>query len=95
MYGASCVERGGIRWILRLETALSCPFAASSIPPVPNNPIEPPPTMAEKHLEDSLHDDDVGRKNSILHAEVLAEPELMSGAYLAEEREHNQTLWVS
>ena len=51
--------------------------------------------MAEKHLEDALHDDDVGRKNSILHAEVLAEPELMSGAYLAEEREHNQTLLVS
>jgi hypothetical protein len=51
--------------------------------------------MAEKHREDSLHDDDVGRKNSILHAEVLTEPELMSGAYLAEEREHNQSLWVS
>jgi hypothetical protein len=66
------------------------PFSLQQSPP-----IELSPTMAEKHLEDSLHDDDVGRKNSILHAEVLAEPELMSGAYLAEEREHNQTLWVS
>lgn len=59
------------------------------------HPIRLLPAMTEKHLEDSLHDDDVGRKNSILHAEVLAEPELMSGAYLAEEREHNQSLWVS
>lgn len=58
-------------------------------------PIELLPTMAEKYREESLHDDDVGRKNSILHAEVLTEPELMSGAYLAEEREHNQSLWVS
>lgn len=58
-------------------------------------PIEQLPTMAEKYREDSIHDDDVGRKNSILHAEVLTEPELMSGAYLAEEREHNQSLWVS
>ena len=51
--------------------------------------------MAEKYREESLDDDEVGRKNSILHAEVLTEPELMSGAYLAEEREHNQSLWVS
>jgi hypothetical protein len=52
--------------------------------------------MADKYREDSLHyDDDGGRKNSVLHAEVLGEPELMSGAYLAEEREHRQGLWVS
>jgi hypothetical protein len=61
-----------------------------------NNPRKSLPIMADKHREDSLHyDDDGGRKNSVLHAEVLGEPELMSGAYLAEEREHRQGLWVS
>lgn len=50
--------------------------------------------MAEKH-PDTQYDEDVEQKNGVLHAEVLKEPELMSDAYHAEEREHQQGLWVS
>ena len=51
--------------------------------------------MADKHHHDGLHDEEVDHKNNVIHEEVLKEPELMSEAYLAENKEHQQGLWVS
>lgn len=64
----------------------------SLLHPNPQQVLFTLPIMADKQREDSLHES--VEKNDMLHAEVLAEPELMSGAYEAENREHNQGLWV-
>lgn len=50
--------------------------------------------MVDKHRGASLGGDN-GEKPDMLHAEVLKAPELMTSAYEAENREHNQSLWVS
>lgn len=51
--------------------------------------------MATKYDSDSQHNEDLKEKNGVLHSEVLEDPELLSGAFLAENREHEQGLWVS
>lgn len=51
--------------------------------------------MAEKYDSDSHHNEDLKEKENVLHAEVLDDPDLLAGAFVAENREHNQGLWVS
>lgn len=54
--------------------------------------------MADTHATDdkfrgaSVHEEN-GDKPDMIHAEVLKEPEMMAGAYEAENREHQQGLW--
>ena len=57
---------------------------------------EPPlPIMATKNSNESLHNEEFGGKANALHDEVLVDPELMSDAFMAENREHEMGLWVS
>jgi len=51
--------------------------------------------MATTHSNDSLHNEELGDKGNALHAEVLVDQELMSDAFMAENREHEMGLWVS
>lgn len=51
--------------------------------------------MAEKHDDDSQHDEHLKEKENVLHTEVLDDPDLLNGAFEAENREHQQGLWVS
>ena len=51
--------------------------------------------MATKNSNDSLHNEEFGGKKTTLHDEVLVNPELMSDAFMAENREHEMGLWVS
>ena len=51
--------------------------------------------MATKNSNDSLHNEELGGKANALHDEVLVDPELMSDAFMAENREHEMGLWVS
>jgi hypothetical protein len=51
--------------------------------------------MATKNSNDSLHNEEFGGKQTTLHDEVLVNPELMSDAFMAENREHEMGLWVS
>jgi hypothetical protein len=53
------------------------------------------PIMATKNSNDSLHNEELGGKANALHDEVLVDPELMSDAFMAENREHEMGLWVS
>lgn len=55
----------------------------------------PSPIMATTHSNDSLHNEELGDKGNALHAEVLVDQELMSDAFMAENREHEMGLWVS
>lgn len=55
----------------------------------------PLPIMATKNSNDSLHNEEFGGKQTTLHDEVLVNPELMSDAFMAENREHEMGLWVS
>lgn len=48
--------------------------------------------MVDKARGNSLHEEN-GDKPDMIHAEVLKEPEMMAGAYEAENREHQQGLW--
>ena len=58
--------------------------------------LRPPlPIMATKNSNDSLHNEEFGGKQTTLHDEVLVNPELMSDAFMAENREHEMGLWVS
>jgi hypothetical protein len=57
---------------------------------------EPPlPIMATKNSNESLHNEEFGGKANALHDEVLVDPELMTDAFMAENREHEMGLWVS
>jgi len=51
--------------------------------------------MATKQSNESLQNEELGDKGNALHAEVLVDPELMSDAFMAENREHEMGLWVS
>ena len=51
--------------------------------------------MAAEISNDSLHNEEFGGKQTTLHDEVLVNPELMSDAFMAENREHEMGLWVS
>ena len=53
------------------------------------------PIMATKQSNESLQNEELGDKGNALHAEVLVDPELMSDAFMAENREHEMGLWVS
>lgn len=51
--------------------------------------------MATKNSNESLQNEEFGGKQNALHDEVLVDPELMSDAFMAENREHEMGLWVS
>jgi hypothetical protein len=51
--------------------------------------------MATKNSNESLHNEEFGGKANALHDEVLVDPELMTDAFMAENREHEMGLWVS
>jgi hypothetical protein len=55
----------------------------------------PLPIMATKNSNESLPNEEIGGKANALHDEVLVDPELMSDAFMAENREHEMGLWVS
>jgi hypothetical protein len=73
----------------------------SHCPPVNTIPSDDNPfkaalsIMATKNSNDSLHNEELGGKANALHAEVLVDPDLMSDAFMAENREHEMGLWVS
>jgi hypothetical protein len=60
-----------------------------------NSSDTPLPIMATKNSNDSLRNEEFGGKQTTLHDEVLVNPELMSDAFMAENREHEMGLWVS
>lgn len=51
--------------------------------------------MSDKNGSESQHNEDVNEKNNVLYSEVLENPDLLLGAFDAENREHEQGLWVS
>jgi hypothetical protein len=81
------------RWIF----VVSSPIAPRSTRfPSDDNPFKAAlPIMATKNSNDSLHNEELGGKANALHAEVLVDPDLMSDAFMAENREHEMGLWVS
>jgi hypothetical protein len=51
--------------------------------------------MAEKYTTDAQHNEVLGEKNGFRQASVSTDPDLLAGAYEAENAEHSQGLWVS